>query len=161
MVPRRRGAPHTGYAPKRFPRHALGRVLGFLKASWGGSCDSGWKSLIPMVLLSIMVQLFAPVAAFRMVVYAASDPLLGASICHDSAASPDVQTAPAQTQHDHGNCCVLCAAGHGVTPPVDPRPFIFVNLQRLYQRVSWLEAAEAVPTVRVGSNAQARAPPVS
>jgi hypothetical protein len=42
---------------------------------------------------------------------------------------------------------------------VDPPPLIFVTLQRQYQLVSWLDAAEPVPNLRVGSNAQARAPP--
>jgi hypothetical protein len=114
---------------------------------------------IPIVLLSILVQLFAPIVAFRMVAFAASDPVLAASICHDSAASTDTQTPPAQTQHDHGYCCILCAAGHGAAASLDPPPFIFVSLERLYQRVSWLEAAEALPILRVGSNTQARAPP--
>jgi Protein of unknown function (DUF2946) len=113
---------------------------------------------IPIVLLSILVQVFAPIAAFRMVAFAASDPVLAASICHDSAASADTQTAPAETQHDHGNCCVLCAAGHGA-PSLDPPPVVFVSLQRVYQRLSWLQAVDPMPTVRLGSNRQARAPP--
>jgi len=113
---------------------------------------------VPIVLLSILVQSFAPIAAFRMVAFAASDPVLAASICHDSAGSTEPQTPPANTQHDHGYCCVLCAAGYGAAS-VDPPPVIFVSLQRLYQRVSWLEAAEAMPILRVGSNTQARAPP--
>src|SRR5438105_3931470 len=114
---------------------------------------------IPIVLLSILVQVFAPIAAFRMVAFAASDPVLAASICHDSAASADTQTAPGETQHDHGICCVLCAAGHGAAISVDPPPFIFVSLQRLYQRVSWLEPTDSMRAARVGSNTQARAPP--
>ena len=113
---------------------------------------------IPIVLISILVQLFAPIAAFRVVANAVSDPLYMASICSGMASSPDTQTAPANTQHDHGDCCVFCAAGHGGSIAIDP-PLIFVSLQRLYQRVSWLEAAEPMPTVRVGSNTQARAPP--
>jgi hypothetical protein len=32
--------------------------------------------LIPLVLLAVLVQLIAPIAAFRMVAYAVSDPLL-------------------------------------------------------------------------------------
>jgi hypothetical protein len=36
---------------------------------------------IPIVLLAIMVQLMAPIAAFRVVAYAATDPLYLASIC--------------------------------------------------------------------------------
>src|SRR5437868_6699999 len=113
---------------------------------------------VPIVLLSILVQSFAPIAAFRMVAFAASDPVLAASICHDSAASTEPQTPPANTQHDHGYCCVLCAAGYGAAS-VDPPPVIFVSLQRLYQRVSWLEAADAMAILRVGSDPQARAPP--
>src|ERR1700720_4699041 len=114
---------------------------------------------VPIVLFSILVQLFAPIAAFRVVAYAATDPLYMASICTDMASSPDTPTAPAKTQHDHGDCCVFCAAGHGGSVAIDPPSLVFVSLQRLYQRVSWLEAAEPMPTVRVGSNTQARAPP--
>ena len=114
---------------------------------------------IPIVLLSILVQLFAPIAAFRVVADAVADPLYMASICSEMTSSPDTQTAPAKTQHDHGDCCVFCAVGHGGAIAVEPPPLVFVTLQRLYQRVSWLEAADPMPTVRVGSNAQARAPP--
>jgi hypothetical protein len=114
---------------------------------------------IPIVLLSILVQLFAPIAAFRMVAFAASDPLYMLQICAETAASPDAQTAPAKTQHDHGDCCVLCAVGHGGVAAVAPPPLIFVSLQRQYQLVSWLQAADLLPTARVGSNTQARAPP--
>jgi hypothetical protein len=115
---------------------------------------------IPIVLLSIVVQLLAPIAAFRVLAYAASDPLYMASICAGMASSPDAQTAPVRTQHDHGDCCVVCATGHGGSIAVSPPALIFVSLQRLYQRVSWLEAADPMPAVRVGSNAQARAPPL-
>jgi hypothetical protein len=114
---------------------------------------------IPIVLLSIFVQLFAPIAAFRAVANAVTDPLYMASICTEMVSSSVAQSAPAKTPHDHGDCCVFCAAGHGGSIAVDPPSLIFVSLQRLYQRVSWLEAADPMPTVRVGSNAQARAPP--
>jgi Protein of unknown function (DUF2946) len=114
---------------------------------------------VPIVLLAVLVQLIAPIAAFRMVAYAATDPLHMASICTEMAPSADAQTAPAQTQHDRGDCCVFCAAGHGGTIAIEPPPLIFVSLQRQYQQVSWLEAADPMPAGRVGSNAQARAPP--
>ncbi len=114
---------------------------------------------IPIVLLAILVQLIAPIAAFRVVAYATSDPLYLASICTETASSPSSQTAPVKTQHSHGECCAFCGAGHGASAAIDPPPLIFVTLQRQYQRISWLEAADSVPTIRVGSNAQARAPP--
>jgi hypothetical protein len=116
--------------------------------------------LIPIVLFAIMVQLMAPIAAFRAVAYAANDPLSMASICSGMGASADdAQTAPAKTQHDRGDCCAFCAAGHGGTAALEPPPVIFITLQRQYQRVSWLEAADPMPAVRIGSNTQARAPP--
>ena len=113
---------------------------------------------IPIVLLAILVQLFAPIAGFRMVAYAVTDPLYMAPICAGMASSPDAQTTP-KTQHDHADCCVICAAGFGGSTPIDTPSLIFVCLQRVYQRVSWLKAADPMPTVRVGSNTQARAPP--
>ena len=116
---------------------------------------------IPIVLLAILVQLMAPIAAVRAFADAASDPLYMASICSGmGAAADDGQTAPANTQHDRGDCCAFCAGGHGGATALAPPPLIFVTLQRQYQRLSWLEAAEPMPTVRVGSNAQARAPPL-
>lgn len=116
--------------------------------------------IIPIVLLSIFVQLLAPIAAFRAFAYAASDPLYMASICSGMASTPDnASTAPVGTQHEHGDCCAFCGAGHGGGSAVEPPPLIFVNLQRRYQRLSWLQAADPMPALRVGSNAQARAPP--
>jgi len=105
---------------------------------------------IPIVLLAVLVQLLAPIAAFRVVAYAVSDPLYMASICSGIPPSSDAETDhPAQT-HSHGDCCAIA---------VDPPPLVFVTLQRQYQRISWLEAAVSKPAIRVGSNAQARAPP--
>ncbi len=112
---------------------------------------------IPIVVLAVLVQLIAPIAAFRVVAYATSDPLYLASICTE--ASHASQTDPAQTQHDHGECCAFCGTGHATSVALVSPPLIFVTLQRQYQQISWLEAAEPMPTVRVGSNAQARAPP--
>ena len=73
---------------------------------------------IPIVLLSILVQLFAPIAAFRVVADAVADPLYMASICSEMTSSPDTQTAPARTQHDHGDCCVFCSYGTIACPPI-------------------------------------------
>jgi hypothetical protein len=114
---------------------------------------------VPIVLLAVLVQLTAPIAAFRVVAYATSDPLYMVSMCADMASSSDAQTVPIKTQHSHGDCCAFCGAGHGSAVAVNQPPLIFVTLQRQYQRVSWLEAADPMPTTRVGSNSQARAPP--
>ncbi len=114
---------------------------------------------IPIVVLAVLVQLMAPIAAFRVVAYATTDPLYLASICSGMTSTSDTQTDPAKTQPHHGDCCAFCVGSHGGGAAVDPPPLIFVSLQRQYQQISWLEAAEATPVFRVGSNAQARAPP--
>jgi hypothetical protein len=117
------------------------------------------EAFVPIVLLAVLVQLMAPIAAFRVVAYATSDPLYMGPICADMTSSSDAQSAPIKTQHSHGDCCAFCGAGHGGAIALDPPPLIFVTLQRQYQRISWLEAADPMPAIRVGSNAQARAPP--
>ena len=114
---------------------------------------------IPIVLLAVLVQLMAPIAAFRVVANATTDPLYLASICSGMTSASDAQPDPAGTTHHHGDCCAFCVGGHGGAIAVDPPPLVFVTLQRQYQRISWLEAAVSIPAIRVGSNAQARAPP--
>jgi len=116
-------------------------------------------NFIPIVLLAILVQLVAPIAAFRAVAYASSDPLYMASICSGMASSSDHQTAPSRTEHANGDCCAFCASSHGGANALDPPLPVFVSLQRHYQLVSWLEATDPMPVIRTGSNAQARAPP--
>jgi hypothetical protein len=115
--------------------------------------------LIPIVLAAILVQIMAPIAAFRAVADVTSDPLAMAAICTDMASMASAhQTSPANTQHAH-QCCAFCGGGHGGAVPVNPPQPVFVTLQREYQRISWLEAANRIPVIRAGSNAQARAPP--
>ena len=115
--------------------------------------------MIPIVLLSIMVQLLAPIGAFRVVAQAVSDPLYLATICSGMASSQDAShTTTVQPQHG-ANCCGFCGVSHGGAVAVDPPPFVFVVLQRQYRLVAWLEAADPMPKVRAASHAQARAPP--
>jgi hypothetical protein len=114
---------------------------------------------IPIVLLSMMVQLLAPIGAFRAVAHAVSDPLYLATICSGVASSEDAsETTTAKAPHG-ANCCGFCSISHGGAVAVDPPPLIFVVLQRQFQLIAWLEAADHVPPVRAGSHAQARAPP--
>jgi len=114
---------------------------------------------IPIVLFALLVQLLAPVGAFRAVAQLVSDPLTIAPIC--SGMSPgDGQTMPSHAPDSQADCCGFCAAGHGGVAVIDPPVPAFVVLHRLYQRVVWLEAADAPAGGRAGSNAQARAPPI-
>jgi DUF2946 family protein len=114
---------------------------------------------VPIVLFAVLVQLIAPIGAFRAVAQAVSDPLGMASICSDMTIA-EGQTMPSHPPAAHADCCAFCAAGHSASAAIDPPQPVFVNLQRQYQRVVWLEAIEIIRAVRVGSNAKARAPPM-
>lgn len=116
------------------------------------------EAIIPIVLLALLVQVFAPIAAFRVVADSVADPLYLASICTDST---DGQVLPSKELHHRGKCCGFCSISHaGAAAGIPPAP-IFVVLQRQFQRVLWLQASIPVLTVRVGSNTQARAPPLN
>ena len=128
----------------------MGRTGGMMRRRLG--------LFVPIVLLSMWVQLLAPVGAFRAFASAVSDPLTMATICSgmDSPADASDPTAP------HGaNCCGFCSVHHGVTAALDPPPAIHVVLQQQYSLIAWLEAEHHVPSPRPGSHAQARAPPAN
>ena len=101
-----------------------GATRPILDNGWAGCYDASsvlgkimrrrLEAFIPIVLLAILVQLMAPIAAFRVVANAVSDPLYMATICSGMASSQDAsQTTPAKTQHDGANCCAFCGGGLG------------------------------------------------
>ena len=114
---------------------------------------------IPILLLAVLVQVIAPIGAFRTFATVVSDPVAMASICSGMAGA-DHAGAPDTAVPMRGDCCGYCAVGHAGVPPLDSPPHVFAVLQRAYQRVVWLEPSDALPVLRAGSNAQARAPPV-
>lgn len=113
------------------------------------------ETFIPIVLFAVLVQLLAPIGAFRAVASTVSDPLAMAPICSGMASASDNPAAPDMSAH----CCAYCACAHAATIAMASPPPGFVRLQRSFQQVAWFEAARAVLALRVGSNAQARAPP--
>lgn len=124
----------------------------------GGHMRRRLEIFIPIVLLAVLVQWLAPVAAFRMVVTAWSDPLSMGSICSGMASASDTDM-PGQTSHMQADCCAFCAGHHGVGPAINPPSPVFATLQLQFQKIAWLEASAPTPKLRAGSNAQARAPP--
>jgi hypothetical protein len=110
----------------------------------------------PVVMFVVLVQVLAPVSAFRFVANAVSDPLFLATVCDNSG---DIGAATSDLSHRHGGCCTVCATGLGAAASADAPIDVVVVLQRRYQRVVWLAAQDDLPVLRPGSNAQARAPP--
>lgn len=128
-------------------------------AGFGVKMRRRLEVFIPIVLFSIMVQLLAPIGAFRAVAHAVSDPLYMATICSGMASAQDGSHSSTVNPQHGANCCGFCSVGHGGAVAVDPPPLIRIVLQRQYQLIEWLEAADHRPPARAGAHAQARAPP--
>src|SRR5260370_9488769 len=70
------------------------------------------RKLLPIVLIAVMVQILALVAACWAASIAASDPLHAAAICHDDGASNPGQTDQTGQPRAHDGCCSVCSVAH-------------------------------------------------
>jgi hypothetical protein len=112
---------------------------------------------LPIVLIAVLAQIFAPIGATWAASIAASDPLHAAAICHGNAAavpSPSDQSGQPRA-HD---CCSVCNVVH-TGAPVDAPQASAAMPWRHAARVVWLDTAPDLFSSRAGSHAQARAPP--
>jgi Protein of unknown function (DUF2946) len=120
------------------------------------------RKFLPIVLMALVVQILAPIAACWAAGVVASDPLAGAAICHDSsAAAPDNDSPTDQGGglHIHdGLCCLACGSHVGASLDTPPQPSIGVPY-RCSKRVVWYKFAPEPLGARSGVLAQARAPP--
>jgi hypothetical protein len=110
---------------------------------------------LPIVLIAVLVQIFAPIGATWAASIAASDPLHAAVICHGNAASVPGDQSGQPRAHD---CCSVCNVVH-TGGPVGASQATVATPWRHAERVAWLDAAPDLFSSRAGSHAQARAPP--
>ena len=116
------------------------------------------KKFLPIVLLALVVQIFAPIGACWAASIAASDPLAAAVICHGNGASPNGPSD--QTGHRaHDGCCSVCSVLQTGAPVDVPQIAAATTFAPQAARVVWTEFAPARFASRAGSHAQARAPP--
>ncbi len=116
------------------------------------------KNFLPIVLIALLVQIFAPIGACWAASIAASDPLAGAVICHGNASAPAGQND--QTGHRaHDGCCSVCSVLQTGAPVDVPLTADAISFDRAPERVVWVEFTSDRNGSRAGSNAQARAPP--
>lgn len=115
------------------------------------------QKFLPIVLIALMVQILAPVAACWAAAVAASDPLRITEICHDSGSATTDQ--PGDQSGQHGGGCSICCLASANASLDTPTPVAFGVPYRETVRVAWHEQRGDLSTFRVGSNAQARAPP--
>jgi Protein of unknown function (DUF2946) len=115
------------------------------------------RKFLPIVLIALVVQIFAPIGATWAASTAASDPLHAAAICSGDAASTTGQTDQGQHRAHDGSCSMCCLA-HVGTPLDTPQVAVTTPL-RQPERVVWRERTPDLFSSRTGSHAQARAPP--
>lgn len=116
------------------------------------------KNFLPIVLVALLVQIFAPIGACWAASLAASDPLAAATICHGNAGSGTGQGD--QTGHRaHDGCCSVCSVLQ-TGAPVDNPQVAAQAVERLPRRIVWLDFASERDRSPAGLSAQARAPPL-
>ena len=116
------------------------------------------KNFLPIVLMALVVQIFAPIGACWAASIAASDPLAAAVICHGNANAATDNTD--QTNHRaHDGCCSACSVLQTGAPVDVPQTADIVSFDRQTERVAWVEFTPDRFASRAGSHAQARAPP--
>ncbi|HYW62962.1 MAG TPA: DUF2946 domain-containing protein [Bradyrhizobium sp.] len=117
------------------------------------------ERFLPIVLIAVLVQIFAPIGATWAASIAASDPLGAATICHGDAASVPNHSDPSGQPRAHDGCCSVCSVVQGGAP-VDVARIAAATPTRAAIRVIWRDAIENLSGSRTGSHAQARAPPM-
>jgi DUF2946 family protein len=118
-----------------------------------------FKNYLPILLIALTVQIFAPVAACWAAAMAASDPLRITEICHDSGSGAPGQ--PGDRSNEHCGGCVVCCLVSANASLDTPTPVVLGVPYRITASVVWHEQSADLSAFRVGSNAQARAPPFS
>ncbi|HEU0082718.1 MAG TPA: DUF2946 domain-containing protein [Bradyrhizobium sp.] len=113
------------------------------------------EKFLPIVLIALLVQIFAPIGATWAASIAASDPLHAVPICHGATTS--VPEQPGQSSA-HDGCCSVCSVVHSGAPLDAPLAAVTTPLRRA-ARVVWVDATPDLFRSRAGSHAQARAPP--
>jgi len=116
------------------------------------------KNFLPIVLIALLVQIFAPIGACWAASIAASDPLAGAVICHGNGA-PGAGQADQTNHRAHDGCCSVCSVLQTGAPVDVPEVAVATVAERASARVVWTEFTPDRFASRAGSHAQARAPP--
>ena len=113
---------------------------------------------IPVVMIAIWVQIFAPIGAYWTMA-AAMDPFGSAPICAPSLAGKSNQSAPVGHQQAHPDCCSLCVVAHSGAAPLKSLAPVVTAIALSFHRIVWHDQHAVERSAERGSHAQARAPP--
>jgi hypothetical protein len=118
------------------------------------------QKYLPIVLVALLVQILAPIAASWAAAMVASDPLGAAEICHSLPISDTTQNDQGADHRAHGACPICCVAQAGSSLDT-PKAIVVAMPYRAAALVAWRDQVSALARAQAGSNAQARAPPLS
>lgn len=116
------------------------------------------QKFLPLVLLALVMQVLAPIAACWAAGQAVADPLSAAVICH-SASEQGGLNDQTGTPTAHGAACALCCLAQAGASLDSPPQLALTIPFRHAERVAWLSADISAVSAYRGSGAQARAPP--
>jgi Protein of unknown function (DUF2946) len=120
------------------------------------------KKYFPIVLIALIVQILAPIAASWAAAMVAADPIGAAEICHSLPAAPDPsQSDQNGDQPAHSGACPICCVAQASASLDTPQAVVVATPYRAAGRVVWHDQLSELAQTPTGSNAQARAPPQS
>lgn len=116
------------------------------------------QKFLPLVLLALVMQVLAPIAACWATGLAVADPLSASVICHsasDQGGRGDQTGAPIA----HAGACALCCLAHAGASLESPTHAALPIPFRHAEPVVWHPADALAIAAHESSSAQARAPP--
>lgn len=114
------------------------------------------QKFLPIVLLALVMQVLAPIAACWAAGQAVADPLSAGVICHSfSEQGTDQNGAPTA----HAGACALCCLAQANASFDSPSHTTLSVPFRHAERVVWRDADASAIAAHKGSSAQARGPP--
>lgn len=117
------------------------------------------QKFLPLVLLALVMQVLAPIAACLAAGQAIADPLSAAVICHSANEQGGGLDDRTGSPTAHAGACALCCLAQASAPLDSPTPAVVTSPVRHAERVIWGHADAVAIAVLRSSSAQARAPP--
>ena len=119
------------------------------------------QKYLPIVLIALTVQILAPIAASWAAAMAVADPLAAAEICHSLPVSDSTQDNQGADHRAHDGACPICCVAKASASLDTPQAAVVAVPYRAVARVAWHDQVSEFALSPIGSNAQARAPPLS
>ena len=116
------------------------------------------QKFLPIVLLALVMQVLAPIAACLAAGQAVADPLSAGIICHSGSEQGGLNDRTGSPTA-HAGACALCCLAQANASFDSPSHAIFATPFRAAERVAWRPATDRLAVFRGGCSAQARAPP--